>query len=460
MRTRRRGRDTVEHPPRRFRFLVKRGTERARTKEVCSSLSLSLASANDVAPRESSLLCTISLSLYLYSFYDLERRRKVRRVYYSMIAEWDEMVGCYVEAVERAAPRREAQNAKKTKRDYENTAATRKTRRPRDPLETLVLVQVAESALFPPPLLAAREKEARLLLTRRAGVSHKTVFVVTSDHGDMQMEKQQFYKMVPFEASVRVPLVIFDGRHPRESGLVLSRPTQLIDLFPTFLALARAPEDEWPEGLDGASLLPLMAQTDVQRDFVVSQFHGDNLATSWFAVVAQTLNTTYKLVQWGDGVHHAPRLFDLEQDPSEDADLAELAFVSRRRSLYFYTRFFPFCVPISWEKEKTRWETHESQSFSLSPNVACRFQHFEHPRSLKRSPSNARQPGARGGARRATPVRRRLRRRRGRRRTVRPRLLHRVGQPHLGLESATQRHQPAMVRLLHRGSSQILRRDR
>ena len=31
---------------------------------------------------------------------------------------------------------------------------------------------------------------------------------MTSDHGDMQMEHQQHYKMVPYDASARVPLII------------------------------------------------------------------------------------------------------------------------------------------------------------------------------------------------------------------------------------------------------------
>lgn len=60
------------------------------------------------------------------------------------------------------------------------------------------------------------------------GVWNTTVFIVTSDHGDMQMERssngscpsssnmkslcrQQFYKMVPYEASASVPMVIYDG---------------------------------------------------------------------------------------------------------------------------------------------------------------------------------------------------------------------------------------------------------
>ena len=39
-----------------------------------------------------------------------------------------------------------------------------------------------------------------------AGVWNNTVWVVTSDHGDMQFEHQQFYKMVPREARHNAPL--------------------------------------------------------------------------------------------------------------------------------------------------------------------------------------------------------------------------------------------------------------
>ena len=42
---------------------------------------------------------------------------------------------------------------------------------------------------------------------KAAGVWEQTVTIVTSDHGDMQMEHQQFYKMSAYEASTRVPLV-------------------------------------------------------------------------------------------------------------------------------------------------------------------------------------------------------------------------------------------------------------
>ena len=37
-----------------------------------------------------------------------------------------------------------------------------------------------------------------------AGATGNTIFIVTSDHGDMNMEHQQFYKMVQYDASSRV----------------------------------------------------------------------------------------------------------------------------------------------------------------------------------------------------------------------------------------------------------------
>jgi phosphoglycerol transferase MdoB-like AlkP superfamily enzyme len=45
------------------------------------------------------------------------------------------------------------------------------------------------------------------------GLLDDTVFVLSSDHGDMQMQHQQFYKMVAYEASSHVPLVIAPGKN-------------------------------------------------------------------------------------------------------------------------------------------------------------------------------------------------------------------------------------------------------
>ena len=241
-------------------------------------------------------------------YYSRDRRRNIRRIYYSMIAEFDAMVGAYMDAI------------------------------------------------------------------RDIGEWENTVFIVTSDHGDMQMEHQQSYKMTPYDASASVPLIIHDGRRRKSNMESLDRttrvidkvPTQLIDLYPTMMELAGVSRLDYPqEMLDGHSLVPVMRVSDetsaaftadmesernVSRpDFVVSQFHGMNVAMSWFLIVRhmpcvaedskhETKSSrtrpssdraanmcTMKLVIYGTGNEADNQLFDLTNDPNEMINLASNA---------------------------------------------------------------------------------------------------------------------------------------
>jgi arylsulfatase K len=163
------------------------------------------------------------------------------------------------------------------------------------------------------------------------GEYENTIFIVTSDHGDMQMEHRQFYKMVPYDASSRVPMVITDGRKLRTNASVTHAVTQLIDIFPTVLTYAEVPRERWPvldgnqmqsvlEGEGQAALAGRMWPLAANRpDFVVSQFHGDNIAMSWFLVVSDG----FKLVVWGTGREHPHQLFDLTADPAESINLVD-----------------------------------------------------------------------------------------------------------------------------------------
>ena len=218
------------------------------------------------------------------AFYSITRRRQIRSIYYAMIAEFDAMVGKYMEAVQQA------------------------------------------------------------------GAWNNTVFIVTSDHGDMNMLKQQHYKMVPYDASSSVPMVIFDGRLPRSSSSsdnnsnnsssnnnnkIVTQPTQLIDIMPTVLEYARVSEADIPAGLDGYSLVPFVSDfsadlhptsPSARPDFIVSQFHGCNIAMSWFLVVQplQCLGDqgcTMKLIKYGTGAQVSDQLFDLTNDPDETTNL-------------------------------------------------------------------------------------------------------------------------------------------
>merc|ERR1711862_766289 len=107
--------------------------------------------------------------------------------------------------------------------------------------------------------------------------------------------------MAQYDASARVPMVIMDGRKPFDSPRITEAKTSLIDIYPTVLTYAGVPRERWPT-LDGAALQPVLetpaeAQPAGRPDFQVSQFHGCNIAMSWFLVVHGDL----KLVVWGTG---------------------------------------------------------------------------------------------------------------------------------------------------------------
>ena len=187
-------------------------------------------------------------------FYNPTRRQKIRAVYYAMIAEFDAMVGKYIDTVEEA------------------------------------------------------------------GITDSTVFIVTSDHGDMNMEHQQFYKMVQYDASSRVPIVIST---PETVGVnkLITQATSHVDLFPTIMEFAGVPKEDWPTVLDGESLVPFVEQkSDANHSkYVTSQFHGCNIAMSWYHIT----DGEYKYVVFGTGAEVEPQLFNLQQDIQEFHNIAK-----------------------------------------------------------------------------------------------------------------------------------------
>jgi arylsulfatase A-like enzyme len=92
---------------------------------------------------------------------------------------------------------------------------------------------------------------AELLRALQAtGSADDTIVVFTSDHGDMLHSQGLRFKSVPWEESLRIPLLI---RYPRFFGPIGHRFPGLIstpDIMPTLLALARIPV---PAGIQGSA---------------------------------------------------------------------------------------------------------------------------------------------------------------------------------------------------------------
>jgi choline-sulfatase len=95
------------------------------------------------------------------------------------------------------------------------------------------------------------------------GMADDTVIVFSSDHGDMLGERGLWYKMAPFEPSIRVPLIVHAPQ--RFAPQRVTRPVSLLDLAPTFVELAGGTIEE---PLDGVSLLGETAEREVPLEYL------------------------------------------------------------------------------------------------------------------------------------------------------------------------------------------------
>lgn len=155
------------------------------------------------------------------------------------------------------------------------------------------------------------------------GVLANTIVVYSSDHGEMLGDLGHWGKVVPYEPSVSVPLVI--AGPGVVAGRRVASPVAHVDLTATILDLAGAtPEDE----LDGISLVPLLQGAPHSQERAL-MFCGIG---SWRAVsdgrykyvrgyvpgasVAETMMGSYRPAD------DLPELlFDLVEDPHELHDL-------------------------------------------------------------------------------------------------------------------------------------------
>jgi len=204
-----------------------------------------------------------------------------------------------------------------------------------------------------------------------AGLSDNTYFVFSSDHGEMAMEHQDWYKMSMYEASVRVPLVMTGpGIQP---GLRTNNLVSLIDLCPTFTEMAGL---EARSGLDGESLLPLATgQTTDSRNWAYACFTGCSLNTSAYMF----RKDRWKYVAYAG---YAPQLFDIANDPQELMDLSgDYPDVVERLDADLQS-------VVDYDQTHRKWTAYCKDAFRQWRKEALDGQHVDNSYSLADSPSN------------------------------------------------------------------------
>ncbi len=143
------------------------------------------------------------------------------------------------------------------------------------------------------------------------GFAENTVVIFTSDHGDMIGERGMWFKKTLFEPAIRVPLII---ARPDLGARRVSGSVSLVDLLPTLVDLAGAPDGSVSTPVDGRSLVPALKGGAVSGPVFVEHIDGGTVAPR-----VMVREGAMKLV-------HSPaypdQLYDLAADPEERVNLA------------------------------------------------------------------------------------------------------------------------------------------
>ena len=150
----------------------------------------------------------------------------------------------------------------------------------------------------------------------RSGQLEDTVILFTADHGEMLGDLGLWTKMVMYEQSAGIPMILAGPGVPENRAVATA--VSLVDVAPSALA-ATGVHDEtaWRTG-PGASLLALANEPDDPDRTAFSEYHDGGSTTGSFMVRWDR----WKYVHY---VGYQPQLFDLEADPTEQHDLVGLS---------------------------------------------------------------------------------------------------------------------------------------
>ena len=145
-------------------------------------------------------------------------------------------------------------------------------------------------------------------------LTDNTIIIFTTDNGEFFGEHGFWGKWLPYEDSIRVPLIVFDPRLPAEKrGAQRDEMALNIDLAPTFLALTGC---AIPRSMQGQDLTPLLrGERPVWRTdwFYEHTWTADGRIAPSEAVRSEE----WKFIRFTGETPFVEQLFNLKADPDE-----------------------------------------------------------------------------------------------------------------------------------------------
>jgi arylsulfatase A-like enzyme len=158
----------------------------------------------------------------------------------------------------------------------------------------------------------------------KAGMLENTHVLFFADHGDMHGSHGMYRKTNPYEESIRTPMIISGGQptyHGWKNGRVPSVANH-VDIAPTTLGLCHIKQPEWMRGTDYSHYriqnpTPVAEPDSAYLQSVIPTGHPDSINTPYRGIVTRDgwKYTCFENRSW--------LMFNLNEDPYEEADLAQ-----------------------------------------------------------------------------------------------------------------------------------------
>ncbi|KAL7531285.1 hypothetical protein ACHAWF_003702, partial [Thalassiosira exigua] len=165
---------------------------------------------------------------------------------------------------------------------------------------------------------------------RERNVLDNTLVIFTADNGNLYGEHGMCEKWYPYEESLRVPLVVYDPRLPRDRrGIANDEFTLNVDLAPTILSAAKIPVPNAMQGRDVSQLyLNPRSRAWWRKEFYYEWFFGGphDLPKSLAYVRKDAKYIVYP-------EHSYEELFRLSVDPYEENNTYNLTLFQTSNSL-------------------------------------------------------------------------------------------------------------------------------